>query len=94
MPKDARSLAALVLAAGVGIAVVALAIGVSFTNGPISNEEATLLSTVMGAAVGALATYLGLRNGNGHEPAAEGPPVVDYQPEPPDATYMRRPPPP
>jgi hypothetical protein len=59
------ALVALVLATGVAVAIIALAIGPVWNNGPVSTEEATLLSTVLGAAVGAIATYLGTRGGGG-----------------------------
>jgi hypothetical protein len=60
-----QAVVALVLAAGVAIAVISLSIGAAFANGPVSTEEATLLSTVLGAAVGAIATYLGTRSAGG-----------------------------
>jgi hypothetical protein len=52
-------LVAVILAAGVAICVIALALGTATQSGPISQEDATLLSTVLGAAVGATATFLG-----------------------------------
>jgi hypothetical protein len=39
-----------------------LAIGSVVLNGPVSVEESTLLSTTLGAAIGAVATYLGTRS--------------------------------
>jgi hypothetical protein len=80
MPTDARSLAALVLAAGVAIAVIALAVGASVHTGPISMEESTLLATVLGAAIGALATFLGLRGEHNHDEPEE---VNQQLPPPP-----------
>jgi NO-binding membrane sensor protein with MHYT domain len=59
LTHDPRGLAAIILAAGLSIAVVALAIGTEVTSRNLSVEEASLLSTVLGAAVGALATYMG-----------------------------------
>lgn len=53
--------AAVILAAGVAVCVIALAVGTATQSGPISQEDATLLSTVLGAAVGAVATFLGGR---------------------------------
>jgi hypothetical protein len=47
------------MASGLSAAVVALAVGTEVTSRSLSMEEASLLSTVLGAAVGALATYLG-----------------------------------
>lgn len=55
MLSDARGLAALVLAVGTACAIIAIAIGAAVHTGPISTEESTLLATVLGAAVGALA---------------------------------------
>jgi len=69
------ALVALVLAAGVAIAIVALAIGAAATeagvgSGTLSSESSTLLSTALGAAIGAVATYLGGRviGGNDSQP--------------------------
>lgn len=56
---DPRGLAAIIMATGLALALVALAVGTEVTSRAISVEEASLLSTVLGAAVGALATYLG-----------------------------------
>ena len=54
-----RAIAALVLAIGVAASVVILCIETVVHSGPVSAEEATVLSTVLGATVGAVATYLG-----------------------------------
>jgi hypothetical protein len=62
--RDKRGLAAIILAVGVTIALVTIAIGAAIHTGPISAEESTLIATVMGAAVGALATFLGFRPDN------------------------------
>jgi hypothetical protein len=59
LTHDPRGIAAIILAVGLAIAVVVLALGTEFTSRSLSVEEASLLSTVLGAAVGALATYLG-----------------------------------
>lgn len=59
MRHEWRGLAALVLATGVALAVVVIAVGAAWHTGPISQSESTVLSTVLGAAVGAVATYLG-----------------------------------
>lgn len=55
---------AVILAAGTALAVIVLAVGAAATAGPISQEDAALLSTVLGASVGAVATYLGGRGAN------------------------------
>ena len=66
-----RSLTAFVLVIGTAVAIVALAIGAAWTeasnNGHVSDQAATLLSTVLGAAVGAIATYLGGRIATGND---------------------------
>ena len=59
---DARDLAVVVLAGGVALAMVALAIGAVVHSRAISISEATLLGTVLGASIGALATYVGVRS--------------------------------
>jgi hypothetical protein len=85
---EVRDLAALVLAAGVAIAVIILAIGAVVHSRAISISEATLLGTVLGAITGALATFLGFRAGsrpaNGGEvdrtwPSTPTPPTVRPQ---------------
>jgi hypothetical protein len=58
-------LVAAILAAGIALAIVAICIGVATHEGPISAEESTLIATVLGAAVGAIATYLGTGRGGG-----------------------------
>lgn len=60
MKFDVRGLAVLILAFGTSLAIVVTAVGAAVHRGPISTEESTLLATVLGAAVGALATFLGL----------------------------------
>ena len=62
-----RDLVALVLAGGAAVALVVIAVGAAVHHGPISQEESALLSTALGAAVGAIATYLGL--GGREQPA-------------------------
>ena len=62
--RNYRGAAALVLAASTAVCVIVLSIGAAVQAGPISQEDATLLSTVLGAAVGAVATYLGGRGPN------------------------------
>jgi hypothetical protein len=60
---------ALVLAVGVVVALVAAAIG----HPHLTTDETTLLSTAVGAIVGALATYLGVsRDAPSHDEDEEG----------------------
>lgn len=87
MRPDVRDMAALVLATGVAIAVIILAIGAVVHQRAISISEATLLGTVLGAITGALATFLGFRaarSTNGGEvdrtwPSTPTPPSVRPQ---------------
>jgi hypothetical protein len=55
-----HGLAAIILALGVSVTVVLLGVETLTHDGHVSPEEATLLATVLGAGVGAIATYLGL----------------------------------
>jgi Co/Zn/Cd efflux system component len=59
LTHDPRGLAAVILASGLALALLALAVGTEVTDRQISMEEAALMSTVLGAVVGAIATYLG-----------------------------------
>ena len=60
-----RAWVAVILAVGVSACIVALAGAIAYAESAqghvVSTEAATLLSTALGAVVGALATYLGLR---------------------------------
>jgi hypothetical protein len=58
--RDARSIAAIILAGGVAIAIITIALGATIHRGPIAPDESTLIATVLGAAIGAVATFLGL----------------------------------
>jgi hypothetical protein len=60
-----RDAVALVLALGVAVAIIVIALGAALHEGPISQEESTLLSTALGAGVGAIATYLGISRTKG-----------------------------
>jgi hypothetical protein len=57
-------------------------VGAAVHSGPISAEESTLIATVLGAAVGALATFLGFHNGNHDEPDEHQLPPPPYGPTP------------
>lgn len=67
MKWDWHGVVALILATGIAISVVLLAVSEldHGTAGHISGEESTLLSTVLGAGIGAIATYVGLRSHDG-----------------------------
>jgi len=54
-----RGAVALVLAVGVSVAIVATLVGAVLSSHQLSAEETSLISGVVGAAVGAVATYLG-----------------------------------
>ena len=60
-----KTVVAVVLAAGVSLAVIVLAIGAVVSGRALSVEETAVLSAVLGAAVGAVATYLGVRKDEG-----------------------------
>ena len=76
--QDPRGLTALVLAAGIAIAIIAVAVGAAVHEGSVSAEESTLIATVLGAAVGALATYLGTRDRDEEPPRDPPPPPPPY----------------
>lgn len=71
MQWDWRGLTAVILSAGVSIALAVTLIAAVVSSHMISTEESSLISGVLGAAVGAIATYLGggyrERNGKGQE---------------------------
>lgn len=54
-----RDVLALILGGGAVVAVVLLAISEALTSGHVSADASTLFSTVLGALIGAVATYLG-----------------------------------
>lgn len=54
-----HALVAVILATGVAVAVIILAVFELVSPGHVSGEESTLLSTVLGTMVGAAAGYLG-----------------------------------
>jgi hypothetical protein len=58
---------AVVLAAGLAVCLVVISVAVFRTPGHLTAEEATLLSTILGAVVGAIATFLGT-----HAPSDRG----------------------
>jgi membrane protein DedA with SNARE-associated domain len=68
-----HALVAVVLAVGVVISVTLLSVSALAAPGHLTGEESTLLSTVVGAMVGAAASYLGGRaNGSGGSESGSG----------------------
>ena len=65
MPRDLHGVVAVILATGVAVTVVVLALETTTHSGAISESEANVLSTVVGAIIGAVATYLGISRSNG-----------------------------
>jgi hypothetical protein len=63
---DWKVIIALVLAMGTAISIVLLSINELVNAGHITASESTLYSTILGALIGALGTYLGLQERNGH----------------------------
>ena len=57
---ELHGLVALVLAISVGVTLVILALETVLHTGAISESEANVLSTVIGAVIGSIATYLGV----------------------------------
>ena len=57
-----KHLVALVMAIGVSIWLILMGVNIIFQDFPISDQLSTLLSTSLGATVGALAVYLGGRD--------------------------------
>ena len=55
-----HALVAVILALGAATTIVLLAVMELIRDGNVTAEEATLLSTALGAVVGAVATYLGI----------------------------------
>jgi membrane protein DedA with SNARE-associated domain len=56
---DVHGMVALILAVGATISVSALAIGAVLTDAPLAEHTAALLTTALGALVGAVSVYLG-----------------------------------
>jgi uncharacterized membrane protein len=58
-------LIALVLAIGVSISMVVSIVGATLSTGGLSTEKSNLLSTVVGASVGVIGTYIGAHGRGG-----------------------------
>jgi hypothetical protein len=90
MRFETRDLAALILATGVAVAVIALAIGAAVHPSYISISSAALLGTVLGTLVGGLATFLGFRAGKDYYNSNNTvPPWVTPPPVPPGPPSVR-----
>jgi hypothetical protein len=82
---NGRDIVAIILAIGVSGTIVLLIV-VEFVphHGHVSDEEAAALSTALGAAIGALATYLGGSIGNGHDRNKDDDTKVTMETQPPE----------
>lgn len=86
--RDWRGPIALILALGVAIALVSGVLTAELTPNVVTPQETAFLSTLGGAMVGALATYLGVTHNrtNGgndmHETETPEPPEPEPTPEP------------
>lgn len=73
--SETSAIVALVIASAVGLSVVALSIGAAVTEARalthVSEQASTLLATTLGALVGALSAYLGLRGDPSPPPGDE-----------------------
>lgn len=80
---DSRTLIALILAAGTVGAVLLLAASEALSEGHVTLEESSLFSTVLGALIGAVATYLGTTTRKEDRVTTEKPePQETEEPEP------------
>ena len=81
--RNWRGLIALVLAAGVSIALISGVLTAELTPRKVTSEEIAFLSTLGGAAVGAIAAYLGNHHTTGSsEMTDEETPTEPTEPEP------------
>jgi hypothetical protein len=77
-----HAIVAVILAIGVAAAIVILSANELTTSGHVTGEESTLLSTVLGTAVGAIAGYLGTHGRFDDPPAPPAPPAEVPPPAP------------
>lgn len=80
--RNWRGLIALVLAAGVSIALVSGVLTAELTPRKVTSEEIAFLSTLGGAAVGAIAAYLGNHTTDRSHMTDEETPTEPTEPEP------------
>ena len=62
-----RGVVAVIFAVAVGGSILALCLGAVLQDQTISQQGSDLISTTLGVAVGAVAVYLGSRNGAGSD---------------------------
>ena len=80
-----QGIVAVIFAITVGASILALCLGAVIQDQTISQQGADLISTTLGVAVGAVAVYLGSRNGGGGQdppggqtpPGGQIPPTID-----------------
>lgn len=58
--RHTLDLVAVILAFGAAATLIITALGAAWHLGPLSESESSLLSTGLGATIGAIATYLGI----------------------------------
>lgn len=58
-----NTIVAIILAIGISGSLILLSVNEFTHNGHLSEGETTTVSTVLGAGVGALATYMGVKHG-------------------------------
>jgi hypothetical protein len=58
-----RGIAAVILAISLGVAVVAAVVGLAWRDKPMAEVGGQVLLAIGSAMVGALATYMGMKNG-------------------------------
>jgi uncharacterized membrane protein YccC len=73
-PSSWQGLVAVIVALGVTAGIVLLSVNELTTQGHLNQEAATLLATVLGAAIGAVATFLGMRDSEPKSPDQSEPP--------------------
>jgi len=60
-----RTIVAIIMAIGASIAIVLLVVETMLHVGSITSQESTVISTTLGAIIGALAVFLGAHQANG-----------------------------
>jgi len=57
--KRGRTIVAIILSLGASVSIILLIIETILHTGPITSQEATVVSTTLGAVIGAVAVFLG-----------------------------------